>query len=92
MKYLLVLLVIVIAVGIWRNRRRAEHLAAQRQAREVGRRLPPQQDMVACAHCGLHLPRSDALVQNTAAQARYYCCEQHRAHDSDSYDSSISAD
>ncbi len=78
MKYLLVLLVIVVAVGIWRSRRRAENQDAQRPARNAGSRLQPPQDMVACAHCGLHLPRSDALAQGTAAQARYYCSAQHR--------------
>ena len=74
MKYLLVLLVIVIAVGIWRSRRRAENL----QARRPETRLQPPQDMVACARCGLHLPRSEALVLE-APQPRYYCCAQHRA-------------
>jgi uncharacterized protein len=30
--------------------------------------------MVSCAHCGVHLPQSDA----TAAGARFYCSEDHR--------------
>ncbi|MET1115145.1 MAG: PP0621 family protein [Comamonas sp.] len=72
MKYILVLLVIVVAIGIWRSRRRVERA----QRRET--RLQPPQDMVACAHCGLHLPRSEALVLE-APQPRYYCCVQHRA-------------
>lgn len=79
MKYLLVLLVIVIAVGVWRSRRRADHLAAEQKTREEDSRLPPTQDMVACAHCGLHLPRSEALLQSTTAKTQYYCCAQHRA-------------
>jgi uncharacterized protein len=41
-------------------RRPAESLAGER--------------MVACAHCGLHLPQSDA----TASGERYYCSEDHR--------------
>jgi uncharacterized protein len=32
--------------------------------------------MVACAHCGLHLPQSDAPAD---AAGRYYCSEAHRA-------------
>lgn len=32
--------------------------------------------MVACAHCGIHLPLSEAL---TSADQRSYCCEEHRA-------------
>jgi uncharacterized protein len=31
--------------------------------------------MVACAHCGLHLPQRDALSD---AQQQSYCCEAHR--------------
>lgn len=78
MKYILVLLVLVIAVGIWRNnRRRAEQV--QRPAAQRETRLQPPQDMVACAHCGLHLPRSDALMLGHAAQLAYYCCAEHRA-------------
>ena len=78
MKYILVLLVLVIAVGIWRNnRRRAEQVQRPQPQRET--RLQPPQDMVACAHCGLHLPRSDALMLGHAAQPTYYCCAEHRA-------------
>jgi len=35
--------------------------------------------MVACAHCGLHLPRSDALVLGNASRPAYYCSAEHRA-------------
>lgn len=77
MKYLLVLLVIVIAVGIWRSRRRAENLEAQRPP--PGKHLQPPQDMVACARCGLHLPRSDALMLGASPRAEYYCSAEHRA-------------
>ena len=79
MKYLLVLLVIVIAVGVWRSRRRAENLQARRPAARADGRLQPPQDMVACAHCGLHLPRSDALVLGASPQPEYYCSPEHRA-------------
>jgi uncharacterized protein len=36
--------------------------------------------MVACAHCGVHLPRSDAL----AARGLHYCSATHRDALSDS--------
>ncbi len=32
--------------------------------------------MVGCAHCGIHLPLSEAL---TGADQRHYCSEEHRA-------------
>ena len=34
----------------------------------------PAEDMVACEHCGVNLPRSEALE----AGGRYYCSEDHR--------------
>lgn len=35
----------------------------------------PTESMVACAHCGVHVPQGDALVD---ASGRFYCCEAHR--------------
>ena len=37
---------------------------------------PPRspERMVACAHCGVHLPESEALE----SAGRRYCCEAHR--------------
>ena len=35
---------------------------------------PPVETMVACAHCGLNLPRGEALE----AAGRFYCSEEHR--------------
>ncbi len=36
---------------------------------------PPAQsmDMVACYHCGVHLPQTEAIYEN----GQYYCCRQH---------------
>jgi len=34
--------------------------------------LPP--DMVRCAHCGVHLPRPEALAEG----ALHYCSQEHR--------------
>jgi uncharacterized protein len=31
--------------------------------------------MVACAHCGIHLPESESLSDD---ERRPYCCEEHR--------------
>lgn len=77
MKYLLVLIVIIIAVGVWRNQRRAE--ARERRQAAAPRHpgsapLPAPQDMVECAHCGLHLPRSEAIE----AAGQSYCSAEHR--------------
>ena len=44
------------------------------RARNAGSAVPPQENMVTCAHCGVHLPQSDSV----AAGARFYCTEEHR--------------
>jgi uncharacterized protein len=32
------------------------------------------EDMVRCAHCGVHLPRSESI----RAGDKFYCCAEHR--------------
>jgi uncharacterized protein len=34
-----------------------------------------QVTMVRCAHCGVHMPVTEAIVD---AQGRHYCCAEHR--------------
>lgn len=41
--------------------------------------LPPQdntvaEDMVRCAHCGVHLPRSESILTG----GNFFCCAEHR--------------
>lgn len=68
MKYLVLLLVIVLVLWLARTRPRA------------GRPAPPPpadrtpQAMVACAHCGIHLPRSEAV----SGPRGLYCSDAHR--------------
>jgi uncharacterized protein len=33
--------------------------------------------MVACDHCGVHLPRDEAITLDT----RHYCCAEHQQRD-----------
>ena len=70
MKWLLSLLVLVLGYAFWKSRRTdvakvPEHLAKQKPAKErmaSGHAAVPM-PMLACAHCGLHLPQSDAHMQ-----------------------------
>ncbi|MBX3663603.1 MAG: hypothetical protein KF804_14215 [Burkholderiales bacterium] len=65
-KYLLV--AIVVALGIWL-------LRGQRRRRQAGKRPEsPPQDMVTCAHCGIHFPRGESKM----AGGRQFCSEAHR--------------
>jgi uncharacterized protein len=73
MKYLLVLLVVVL--GIWLLTGRRGVRAAPPEAKK--KRQPPvaAPEMVACAHCGMHVPASEALRD---AADRPFCEEAHR--------------
>ena len=57
--------VYLLITGTSRKRRRRMQEPAQR----------PAEKMVACAHCGVNLPRSDAV----ASGSRFYCSEDHRS-------------
>ena len=72
MKYLLVLVVVVIV--LWLTLRSHRKTPAPPGARRAARRGEPDR-MVACAHCGVHLPQSDALSD---AGGRPYCSDPHR--------------
>ena len=66
MKYLVILAVVVLV--LW--------LARAGRGKPV-RRTPPDriEEMVRCARCGVHLPRSEALP----GRGGLYCGEAHRA-------------
>lgn len=71
MKYILVFLVVWVGYHLWRRARIADQAAQER---------PPQQGntpmtMVACAHCGTHLPQTEALSDGD----HFYCNAEHRA-------------
>jgi len=66
MKYLLLIAFVGLIWWVWKKR-----------ASGPGERsVPPRkaEKMVACAHCGLLMPRSDSIVDDGLD----YCCDQHR--------------
>lgn len=76
MKYLVVLLVVGIGLWMLSARFRAERRArrdADAPRPPPAEKRPPLADMVACAHCGLHLPAADALYAGRAP----YCSAAH---------------
>lgn len=72
MKFLLVLAVVGVVLWLLRARSRGDGAAAAR--RDAPSAVRPPQAMVACAHCGLHLPAADAVLEGS----RVYCCDAHR--------------
>ncbi|MEW6688801.1 MAG: PP0621 family protein [Pseudomonadota bacterium] len=65
----LILIVIAVVVLVWLVRRA---LAAPRGEKPEARN-EDQGKLVACAHCGVNLPRSEART----AGGRHYCSEEH---------------
>ncbi|HEX5539325.1 MAG TPA: PP0621 family protein [Methylophilaceae bacterium] len=62
--------ILLIAIIVWLILVILKHYRASLQQTTT----PPNiEDMVQCATCGLHLPKSDSLAKNN----RYYCCNAH---------------
>ena len=76
MKFLLVLL--VVGVGLWMLTARLRKPGAGGQGGGAAPPKPPASvrpvEMVVCAHCGVHLPATDAL----ALGSDLYCSDAHR--------------
>lgn len=69
MKFLLVIAVIVLVLWLARAARRAPERTG------APKRPAALEDMVSCAHCGVHLPRSEALP----GRGGLFCGAAHRA-------------
>ena len=74
MKFLVLLLVLAVAVG-WVMLRTRRHQAPPVKPPPPQTTTKTASPMLACAHCGLHLPGSEALV-DPAGHA--YCGAEHR--------------
>jgi uncharacterized protein len=70
MKYLVLLVVLVVAFGIWRSRRSADGKPSGKASHPPA----PPQDMVACAYCGVHVPQADAI----RLAGHTFCSSEHR--------------
>lgn len=67
MKYLVLLLLAVIVWLAWKKR--TSHPISQRRSER------PEEAMVVCAHCQVHLPEGESLQ----ADGLNYCCREHLA-------------
>lgn len=72
MKFLLLLVVLVVAYAAWRSGRVRD--AAQASAAQPRPPALPQ-DMVSCPVCALHLPSNEAVAGRSG---RLYCSPEHR--------------
>jgi uncharacterized protein len=70
----LILIAVAVLLLVWLVRRAIGEAQKRRgggQARDAGR--APAGELVACAHCGVNLPRGEART----AGGRHYCSEEH---------------
>jgi uncharacterized protein len=65
----LLLVVLGLLVGWWIAKRYRKRTDARDDATPRG-----DEDMVRCAQCGVHLPRSESLV----TRGNYYCSAEHQ--------------
>ncbi len=72
MKFLLLTVVLWVAWSLWRNQQRRDAAPPQPRRAQPAQALPPVQ-MVPCAHCGMHVPQSEAVQSD----GRSYCSSAH---------------
>jgi uncharacterized protein len=65
----LLVLILLVVLAVWLIRRALRSSTAQKTQNKP----PVQGDLVACARCGMHLPRAEALP----AGGLLYCGEEH---------------
>lgn len=78
MKYLVLVVILAVVVGWFfgRGRRRVEPPPGGPAAPvAAGKDAPKRIEMLACARCGVHLPRSEAAFD---AAGRPFCTPEHR--------------
>ena len=73
MKFLLLIALVLIVIWVMRDGPRIDVPKAPRAPAPPP--PPAREDMVSCAHCGLHLPRGEALP----GRGGVFCGEAHRS-------------
>jgi len=69
-------IIAIVGFGLWWmfGRRRGDDAAKPEADAPVEKQAAPQ-SMVACAHCGVHLPQAETVAD---AEGRLFCGEAHR--------------
>jgi uncharacterized protein len=70
LKYLIILLVIVLVYWLFKAHKVKLRNGSDSRPASGGK----SEDMVRCAQCGVHLPRSESLLAGRA----FYCTPEHR--------------
>jgi uncharacterized protein len=67
--------ILLLAVGVWLIYSLLKKYGRSVEKDEEG--APPasiEEDMVRCVQCGVHLPRSEAIL----SRDEFFCCDEHR--------------
>lgn len=66
--------ILILGLAIWLVYRMVKNYQLRQQQKPSQR---PQRvtNMVACKHCGLHLPENEAI---RVSSKEYYCCKEHQ--------------
>ena len=64
--------IIIILIGLWLVLQIIKRALASRN--NPSPRQPSLANMIACDHCGVHIPESEAIRDGT----KVYCCEEHQ--------------
>jgi hypothetical protein len=71
------LVIVLLVLGFWIFKRLQSRLRSTKTAgrRWLRRSTVGYENMVPCAHCGIHVPRSRAVI---GQWNRFFCCNEHR--------------
>jgi len=72
-KFLLVVALAIVVYLLFRGPRRDASLQDSKRSSSPRRDTAPE-DMVRCAVCGVHLPRSESFT----SRGRFFCTDEHR--------------
>lgn len=76
MKFLLWLAIGFAVIWLLRGKKKHPHTdAGQRGKADPGRHDGNSEPMMRCAHCGVYLPASEAIL---ISSGEIFCCEEHR--------------
>lgn len=79
MKALIVLLALLAGVWLWRNGRQRSLAARKRSAERPDAQQEGVEEMVRCPVCGVHLPRTDAVVGRYGIYCNLAHCQEAEA-------------
>lgn len=71
-------LILIIFLGIWIVMQRIERFRAEAETESTTQEAQSSEQIVACQHCGVHVPQSEAISVATEEKGTlHFCCQNH---------------